>query len=133
MSRNFVEGAFQGRGEYYRLICGDDVEPIETHLAILQCAGKADIIIPYYTRIDGRPVHRRAIAIGALTPIAELRQPFYGCLVLFEVQPLDQRLHRIVSRGWRGRSLRLNHGEEESGKYDAHGTRVYCRQGKRVR
>jgi glycosyltransferase involved in cell wall biosynthesis len=62
VSRNFVEGAFCASGTYYRLVCGDDVEPIETHLKILQSAGKADIIIPYFTEISGRPLHRHIIS-----------------------------------------------------------------------
>jgi glycosyltransferase involved in cell wall biosynthesis len=62
VSRNFVEGAFRGRGRYYRLICGDDVEPIETHLSMLRRIGQADIIVPYFTEISGRPFHRHVIS-----------------------------------------------------------------------
>jgi glycosyltransferase involved in cell wall biosynthesis len=62
VARNFIEGAFQGEGTYYRLVCGDDVEPIETLRAILQQAGKADIIIPYHTEVVGRPLYRRMIS-----------------------------------------------------------------------
>lgn len=62
VSRNFFEGAFQARGKYYRLICGDDVEPLETHLAVLRERGKADMVIPYFTRIEGRPYHRHLIS-----------------------------------------------------------------------
>lgn len=62
VSRNFVEGAFQGNGTYYRLICGDDIEPVETHLAVLSRRGEADIIVPYFTRIEGRPLHRHLIS-----------------------------------------------------------------------
>jgi glycosyltransferase involved in cell wall biosynthesis len=62
ISRNFFEGAFQGRGEYYRLICGDDIEPVETHTAMLARMGEADMVIPYFTRIEGRPLHRHLIS-----------------------------------------------------------------------
>lgn len=62
VSRNFVEGAFQGNGAYYRLICGDDIEPAETHLAVVRRRGAADIIVPYFTRIEGRPLHRHLIS-----------------------------------------------------------------------
>jgi glycosyltransferase involved in cell wall biosynthesis len=62
ISRNFFEGAFQGRGRYYRLICGDDIEPIETHLAVLARMGEADMVIPFFTRIEGRPFHRHVIS-----------------------------------------------------------------------
>lgn len=62
VSRNFVEGAFQGHGTYYRLVCGDDVEPLESHLAILAPRGEADIIVPYYTSISGRKAYRHVIS-----------------------------------------------------------------------
>jgi glycosyltransferase involved in cell wall biosynthesis len=62
VSRNFFEGAFQGNGTYYRLICGDDIEPVATHLAVLSRRGEADIIVPYFTRIEGRPLHRHLIS-----------------------------------------------------------------------
>ena len=62
VSRNFVEGAFQGRGRFYRLVCGDDIEPIESHVALARRIGEADMIIPYFTRIDGRPFHRHVIS-----------------------------------------------------------------------
>lgn len=62
VARNFVEGAFQGRGQYYRLICGDDVEPLETHLEILRMRGKADVVVPYFTTIHGRTRYRAALS-----------------------------------------------------------------------
>jgi glycosyltransferase involved in cell wall biosynthesis len=62
VSRNFVEGAFQGCGTYYRLVCGDDVEPLESHLALLGRRGEADIVVPYYTQIVGRGAYRHILS-----------------------------------------------------------------------
>jgi glycosyltransferase involved in cell wall biosynthesis len=62
VSRNFFEGAFQAEGRLYRLICGDDIEPLETHLKVLGRRGEADIIVPYFTHIEGRPAHRHLIS-----------------------------------------------------------------------
>jgi glycosyltransferase involved in cell wall biosynthesis len=62
VARNFFEGAFRARGSFYRMVCGDDIEPIETHAALLRQIGKADIIVPYYTVIEGRPFHRHVIS-----------------------------------------------------------------------
>ena len=45
---NFVNGAFLGRGKYYRVCCGDNVEPKETLLLLFEHIGKADILIPYH-------------------------------------------------------------------------------------
>jgi glycosyltransferase involved in cell wall biosynthesis len=61
---NFVEGAFQGKGEYCRLICGDNIEPLETHKTILKDIGKFDMIIPYYEVIKGRSLLRHVISKG---------------------------------------------------------------------
>lgn len=59
---NFVEGAFQGKGKYCRLICGDNIEFIETHMDILKDIGKADIVIPHYKKIVGRTLLRHMIS-----------------------------------------------------------------------
>lgn len=48
LSRTFVDGAFAGRGKYFRLVCGDNVEPSETIHAILSRMGQADMIIPFH-------------------------------------------------------------------------------------
>lgn len=62
VARNFFEGAFHASGRYYRLVCGDDIEPIETHTSLLRHIGEADIIVPYFVRISGRPFHRHVIS-----------------------------------------------------------------------
>jgi glycosyltransferase involved in cell wall biosynthesis len=62
VARNFVEGAFHARSTYYRLVCGDDAEPVETLRAILSRAGEADIVIPYHTQVIGRALHRRLLS-----------------------------------------------------------------------
>lgn len=62
VSRNFFEGAFRARGKYYRLVCGDDVEPLESHLKLIRHMGEADIIIPYFTKIGGRKLYRHLIS-----------------------------------------------------------------------
>lgn len=62
VARNFIDGAFQARGQYFRVVMGDDVESEETHLSIIGLAGQADIVIPYYSRITGRPLLRKIIS-----------------------------------------------------------------------
>lgn len=71
LSRNFVEGAFQGRGEYYRMVCGDDTEPLETHVEILKHLGSADIVMPDYSNAVGR-VGGRAIVSRGYTAVVNL-------------------------------------------------------------
>ncbi len=54
LAQNFIEGAFLGRGEYYKLFCGDNTEPTESIIAICKLAGQADIIIPNYSNVEGK-------------------------------------------------------------------------------
>ncbi len=54
LAQNYIDGAFMAKGKYYKLVSGDNAEPKETLLKIFNSLGKADIIIPYHTRIEGR-------------------------------------------------------------------------------
>ena len=62
LAQNYMDGAFLGRGKYYRLICGDNAEPKESILAVFNAIGKADIIVPYYTSSEGKSARRRLIS-----------------------------------------------------------------------
>ncbi len=62
LGQNYIEGAFQGRGRYYRLVCGDDVESRETLVQVLRHLGAADVVIPYHERCEGKSLPRRALS-----------------------------------------------------------------------
>ena len=62
LSRSFVDTAFRGRGTYYRLVCGDNVEPGESMVKILSLMGKADVVVPYYPVLPGKSAVRRVIS-----------------------------------------------------------------------
>jgi len=62
LSRSFVDTAFRGRGRYYRLVCGDNVDSKESMLKILRERGRADIIVPYYPVLPGKSRVRRVIS-----------------------------------------------------------------------
>jgi glycosyltransferase involved in cell wall biosynthesis len=60
---NFGEAAFMGTGTYYRVICGDNVEPVETLLKVFREIGKADIILSYRPDdVEGKALSRRLIS-----------------------------------------------------------------------
>lgn len=71
LSRSFVDTAFRGRGRYYRLVCGDNVEPKESIVKILRALGQADIIIPYYPVLPGKSRMRKLIS-GLFTLIVNM-------------------------------------------------------------
>jgi glycosyltransferase involved in cell wall biosynthesis len=58
LAQNFIDGAFLGKGEYYKLFCGDNTEPAESIIAICKLAGQADIIIPNYGNVEGKHAFR---------------------------------------------------------------------------
>jgi len=62
LSRSFVDTAFLGRGRFYRLVCGDNVEPKESLLKILREMGTADILVPYYPLLPGKSAARKFIS-----------------------------------------------------------------------
>lgn len=62
LAQNYVDGAFIARGKYYRLLCGDNSEPVETLIKIFSYLGKADMILPYYTSAHGKSSARQIIS-----------------------------------------------------------------------
>lgn len=62
---NYAEAAFLGHGTWYRLICGDNVEPKETLVKIFSQIGKAELIIPYRPDdVKGRGLSRKMLSQG---------------------------------------------------------------------
>ena len=59
---NYAEGAFRAKGEWYRMICGDNVEPAEALETIFKAIGKAEVIVPYTVEIRGRSLFRRILS-----------------------------------------------------------------------
>ena len=60
---NFGEAAFMGKGKYYRLVCGDNVEPVETLVKVFREIGKADIILTYRPDdVEGKALSRRLLS-----------------------------------------------------------------------
>lgn len=62
LAYNFVDGAFCGKGRYYRCVAGDDYETPEAHRAILREIGNADIIVPVYSQVENRGLLRTLIS-----------------------------------------------------------------------
>jgi glycosyltransferase involved in cell wall biosynthesis len=62
LANNYAEAAFLLRSEWYRLICGDNVEPKETLVTIFKELGSAEMLIPYNIEIRGRAQSRRVIS-----------------------------------------------------------------------
>src|SRR6516164_2627531 len=62
LAQSYIDGAFLGKGKYYRLVCGDDAEPKETFVTLLKHLGEADMIIPYQVECLGKSWARRLLS-----------------------------------------------------------------------
>lgn len=62
LASNFITAARQATGEWYRLICGDNVEPMETLATIFHEVGSAEVLLPYHTQCPGKIWSRRLIS-----------------------------------------------------------------------
>jgi glycosyltransferase involved in cell wall biosynthesis len=69
LGRNYTDGAFVGKGNYYMLVNGDNVEPVEAIARILKQLGTADMVIPYFGNCDDRSFFRRCISITFTTMV----------------------------------------------------------------
>jgi glycosyltransferase involved in cell wall biosynthesis len=58
LARNFVAAALLGRGEHYKLVCGDNVESRATLVRILRQRGQADLVLPYHDHCEGKSAFR---------------------------------------------------------------------------
>lgn len=62
LAQNYIDCAFMAKGRYYKLVSGDNAEPKETLLATFNSLGKAEMIIPYIARVEGRSSARSFIS-----------------------------------------------------------------------
>ena len=62
LALNYVECAFEARGTWYRLICGDNIESVETLQATLAAIGTADMVLAYPVRRVGFSTARNIIS-----------------------------------------------------------------------
>lgn len=64
LATNYIDAAFEGRGKYYRLCCGDDAESKEVLTEVFRHIGKADMVIPYQIQneIVGKSIFRKLLS-----------------------------------------------------------------------
>jgi glycosyltransferase involved in cell wall biosynthesis len=85
LAQNYIDAAFIGKGQYYRLVCGDNAEPKDTTIAIFRELGKADMLIPYYVIIQGKRPHRQLISrayTALVNAISGFRLHYYNGLAV---------------------------------------------------
>lgn len=62
LATSYVNGAFVGRGRYYKLVCGDNTEPKEALVTVFSHLGDADMIVSYLSAVEGKSAFRMWIS-----------------------------------------------------------------------
>ena len=85
VATNYAEAAFRAKGEWYRMICGDNVEPVETLETIFKAVGKTEVVVPYTVEIRGRSNFRRLLSktyTALVNAISGYRMHYYNGLLV---------------------------------------------------
>ena len=85
VANNYAEASFRAKGQWYRMICGDNVEPAETLEKIFSAIGQAEILVPYHFEVHGRSLFRRSISkiyTALVNLISGYRLHYYNGLLL---------------------------------------------------
>ena len=62
ISKNYKYALLKANGHYFRMVCGDDVENINTHKIIFKALYTYDLIIPSYNKVFGKSFFRSLIS-----------------------------------------------------------------------
>lgn len=62
LAQNYIEASFLGRGKYFKLVCGDNVETSQQLIDLFRRIGEADLLIPYHIDTSSRTLFRRALS-----------------------------------------------------------------------
>lgn len=142
VAMNYAEGAFRARGEWYRMICGDNVEPVDTLVTIFRGIGSADIIVPYTVEIRGRGMGRKILSklfTFIVNTISGYRMPYYNGLIVARTQDVRRwhsdshgfgfqadLLTRLLSLGMTHREVAVFGNERATGESKALTFRNFC-------
>jgi glycosyltransferase involved in cell wall biosynthesis len=62
LATSYVNGAFIGRGKYYKLVCGDNTEPKDALVTVFSRLGDAEMIVSYLSAVEGKSAFRMSIS-----------------------------------------------------------------------
>ncbi len=135
LGRNYIDCAFKARGKHYMLINGDNAEPTDTIRAILMKINNADMIIPYFAKLDKRSIVRKSTSntfTFLVNFISGFKIPYYNGPVLhktYNVMRWSPDTHgyayqaeiitRILIEGGNFESVKINNNPRSEGKSKA--------------
>lgn len=142
VAMNYAEAAFRAQGEWYRMICGDNVEPVETLVEIFRHIGSADIVVPYTVEIRGRGTGRKLLSklfTFIVNLISGYRMPYYNGLIVARARDVRRwhsnshgfgfqadLLTRLLSLGMSHREVPVLGNERATGQSKALTFRNFC-------
>lgn len=134
LAQNYIEGAFRGRGKYYRLICGDNVEPRSALVEVFKHVGAADMVI-FNQDCRGRALGRRLLSrtfTAIVNTISGYRIQYYNGMALhlrYNVMRWHTNYHgfgfqadmitRLLDEGFGYREVNIVTHERTAGKSSA--------------
>lgn len=86
IGHNFVEAALYGKGRYFRMVCGDNVESYANFVKLFTKMGSADIILSYPINPEVRPWSRRLVSqiyVWLVNLLSGHRIRYYNNLPIF--------------------------------------------------
>lgn len=89
LSENYFSAAHMARGRFFKLFCGDNTEPIASIKKIIQKRGQADIVVPYYKKVEGKGFVRQLLSkiyTFLVNVISGHKIPYYNGLHLHKTQ-----------------------------------------------
>ena len=109
LSANYAAAAQLGRGRYIRIVCGDNVEPLATQVAILSRMGQADLVIPYPVRVENKSGTRMLLSrtyVRLVNTVTGRRLRYWnGCAL---VPRADLRAYPPNTRGFGFQALLMS-------------------------
>jgi len=88
---SYVEGLKLARGQYLLMVPGDNAFPADQIRCVLQCAGQADIVIPFTANSEVRKFGRQILSnlfTTIINRLFSLKVKYYNSIVLHQVDLL---------------------------------------------
>jgi glycosyltransferase involved in cell wall biosynthesis len=127
LGTNFYLAVNVAQKQYFRLINGDDVETIESLFKLTLMLGKADLIIPFYYKVEGRTIIRTVLSKSytfLLNLITGFKLKYYNGAPIYDLSKLKNIVVLNTSMSYSAetliRFLKLNPTYQEVGLLGVH-------------
>jgi glycosyltransferase involved in cell wall biosynthesis len=127
LGTNFFKAVSIAQKQYFRLVNGDDVETIDTHLILISLLGKTELVIPFYFKVLGRDFFRETLSklyTFILNLITGYDLKYYNGAPIYDLKKLKSIIVLNSSMSYSAetlvRFLKLNPAYQEVGLLGIH-------------